>query len=60
MKIKYLSCDGETEVIEEVIEVEFYEYENRITGETVQGMECTRTEGDAFAVDCKNVFYIKA
>lgn len=56
MKIEYLSCDGETEVVEEIIEVEFYEYENRTTGEITQGMECKRPEGDTFVVDCDCVF----
>lgn len=58
MKIEYLSCDGETEVVEEIVEVEFYEYENRITGEIIQGMECKRPEGDTFAVDCDCVYSI--
>lgn len=58
MKIKYLSCDGETEVIEEVMEIEFYEYNNFVTNLVTQGMECVRSPGDTFVIDCNKVFYI--
>lgn len=59
MLINYLSCDGETEVEEEVIKIEFYEYEDRITGELMQGMECKRPDGDIFVVDCNKVYGIE-
>lgn len=58
MKIKYLSCDGETEVEEEIISIEFYEYKHPMFKDLVQAMECIRPEGDTFVVDCKNVFEI--
>lgn len=52
MKIEYLACDGITEVEEEIIKIDFFEYNHRVTDRVVQGMQCTRPDGDEFVVDC--------
>lgn len=60
MKIKYLSCDGETEVEEEIINADFFEHKHWKTGQLIQFMICTRPDYDNFEVLCKNVRSIKA
>lgn len=60
MKIEYLACDGITEVEEEIIKIDFFEYNHRVTDRVVQRMQCTRPDGDEFVVDCEKVYCIKA
>lgn len=59
MKIKYTSCDGITEVEEEIVKVEFYEGKNWKTGELIPMMLCERPDSSDFETDCKDVDYIK-
>ena len=59
MIIRYLTCDGETVAEEEIVSVEFFEYEDWRYKELVQGMTCTRPDGDDFEVDCRDVYGIK-
>ena len=59
MKIKYTTCDGKTETEEIITEVVFYGHGDLFTGETIQGIQCTRPDGSEFCVDCEKIFYIK-
>lgn len=60
MIITYLSCDGETEVEEEIVSAEFYEYNYWLFEDPVSAMKCIRPDGTNFVVDCRNVYSIKA
>ena len=65
MKIKYTSCDGITEVEEEIVKAEFYTWE-RTDGKEFPQLECERKpdspyydEHKYFTVDFDRVEYIK-
>ena len=53
MKIKYISCDGETEVEEEIIKAEFCDYINNDPD-----LMCTRPDGSMIEIDYCDVFEI--
>ena len=55
MKIKYISCDGETEVEEEIIKAEFCDYINNDPD-----LMCTRPDGSMMEIDYCDVFEITA
>ena len=55
MKIKYISCDGETVVEEEIVRADFYLEEYFRVEEHIIFMECQRPEGDIFTVPCSSV-----
>ena len=55
MKITYVSCDGETEVVEDVTNAEFYEGMNWGTGGCIPMLLCKRFDGDEFEIDCISV-----
>lgn len=57
MKIKYISCDGATEVEEEITKAEFYDYINTGIGSTSDLM-CTRPDGSMFEVDFCDIYEI--
>lgn len=58
MKIKYLSCDGETEVEEIVESIGFYEGTDYVNNKLELMMLCKRKTDDYFEVACKDVFNI--
>lgn len=58
MKIKYLSCDGKTEVEEEVESIGFYEGTDYVNNKIELMMLCKRSTDDYFEVSCKDVFNI--
>ena len=59
MKIKYISCDGETEVEEEIIKAEFCDYVNTGIG-SISDLMCTRPDGSMMEIDYCDVFEITA
>lgn len=64
MKIKYISCDGETEVDEEISKAEFYrgrDLKNYMYCERSHQSPYYEEDGDnGFEVNCDSVVYIKA
>lgn len=56
MKIKYISCDGET-VEEEIIKAEFCDYVGNGLG-SISDLMCTRPDGSMMEIDYCDVYEI--
>ena len=57
MKIKYISCDGISEVEEEIIKAEFCDYADNGLG-SVSDLMCTRPDGSMMEIDYCDVYEI--
>jgi len=59
MKITYVTCDGETETVEDITNAEFYEGKHWKTGALMPMLLCKRPNGDEFDVDFISVCEIQ-